>query len=70
MFNKKFDGKYKDVRRPIICNGLKEIKAYKIEVVEHSIPSSDEEFQEPQPVEDFQEPSPEPQVSVDLSTNP
>jgi len=29
MFNKKFDGKYEDVRRPIICNGLKEIKAYK-----------------------------------------
>ena len=51
MFNKKFDGKYTGVRRPVICNGLKEIKAYKIEVVEHSIPTdedSEEEFQEPQ----------------------
>ena len=57
MFNKKFDGKYTGVRRPVICNGLKEIKAYKVEVVEHAIPSSDEE----QPVEDFQEPSPEPE---------
>lgn len=28
FFNKKFEGKYKEVRRPIICNGLKEIKAY------------------------------------------
>ena len=31
MFNSKFDGKYKDVRRPIIVNGLREIKPYKIE---------------------------------------
>jgi hypothetical protein len=29
MFNKKFEGKYKEVRRPIICNGLKEIKPYR-----------------------------------------
>ena len=29
MFNKKFEGKYKEVRRPIICNGLKEIKSFK-----------------------------------------
>jgi len=28
MFNKKFEGKYDNVRKPIICNGLKEIKAY------------------------------------------
>jgi hypothetical protein len=66
MFNKKFDGKYTGVRRPVICNGLKEIKPYKIEVVEHSIPSlgedKEEDFQEPNPVEDFQEPSPEPQT--------
>ena len=33
MFNKKFEGKYKDVRRPLICNGLKEIKAYNQPVV-------------------------------------
>jgi len=29
MFNKKFEGKYTNVRKPIICNGLKEIKPYK-----------------------------------------
>jgi hypothetical protein len=29
MFNKKFDGKYDEVRKPIICNGLREIKPYK-----------------------------------------
>ena len=28
MFNKKFEGKYKDVKRPIICNGLKAIKPF------------------------------------------
>ncbi len=28
MFNKKFDGEYPNVRKPIICNGLKEIKPY------------------------------------------
>ena len=30
MFNKKFEVKYPAVRKPIICNGLKEIKAYKL----------------------------------------
>jgi hypothetical protein len=30
MFNKKFEGKYDDVRKPIIVNGLREIKPYKI----------------------------------------
>tara|TARA_R110002072_G_scaffold37689_1_gene109857 strand:+ start:152 stop:859 length:708 start_codon:yes stop_codon:yes gene_type:complete len=28
FFNKKFEGKYDDVRKPIICNGLREIKPY------------------------------------------
>jgi len=30
MFNKKFDGKYENVRKPIIVNGLREIKPFKI----------------------------------------
>ena len=30
MFNKKFEGKYDSIRRPIICNGLREIKPYKV----------------------------------------
>ena len=46
MFNKKFDGKYLGVRRPVICNGLKEIKAYKIEVV---VPEEAEPEPEPEP---------------------
>ena len=28
MFNKKFKDDYPNVRKPIICNGLKEIKPY------------------------------------------
>ena len=68
MFNKKFDGKYTGVRRPIICNGLKEIKAYKLEVVEHKVPDD-------LPVEDFQEPQPKAapkprSVSVELEPEP
>jgi hypothetical protein len=31
IFNKKFNDKYPNVRKPIICNGLKEIKPFKIE---------------------------------------
>jgi len=27
-FNSKFEGKYENVRRPLICNGLKEIKPF------------------------------------------
>jgi len=34
MFNKKFEDKYPNVRKPIICNGLKEIKPYKEDKVE------------------------------------
>ena len=29
IFNKKFEDKYKHISRPIICNGLKEVKIYK-----------------------------------------
>ena len=49
-----------------------EIKAYKIDVVEHAIPTegADEEFQEPNPVEDFQEPSPEPEPEPETETQP
>lgn len=34
MFNKKFEGKYPNVRKPIICNGLKAIKPYKEHVID------------------------------------
>ena len=36
MFNKKFNEKYPDVRKPIICNGLKAIRPYKDEIVDRS----------------------------------
>jgi len=32
-FNKKFNNKYPSVRKPVICNGLKEIKPYKVDDV-------------------------------------
>ncbi len=34
IFNKKFEDKYKHISKPIICNGLKEVKIYK----EHKLP--------------------------------
>lgn len=37
MFNKKFDGKYDEVRKPIICNGLREIKPYKPDIEQPTI---------------------------------
>mgnify|MGYP003110576013 CR=1 FL=1 len=32
-FNKKFEDDYPDVRKPVICNGLKEIKPYKEDII-------------------------------------
>ena len=43
MFNKKFEDKYPNVRKPIICNGLKEIKPYKQEKVEDDKPVEEED---------------------------
>tara|TARA_R110000803_G_scaffold17684_1_gene47574 strand:- start:5417 stop:6127 length:711 start_codon:yes stop_codon:yes gene_type:complete len=37
FFNKKFEGKYDDVRKPIICNGLREIIPYGGDKVDRSI---------------------------------
>jgi hypothetical protein len=59
MFNKKFDGKYDDVRKPIIVNGLREIKPFKgcpeVELKEVII--------EPKPNIHFEpEPEPEPET--------
>jgi len=34
MFNKKFENKYPNIRKPIIVNGLREIKPYKSELVQ------------------------------------
>jgi len=43
MFNKKFDGKYPNVRKPIICNGLKEIVPYNHNKTNAGKPDFDEE---------------------------
>jgi len=52
-FNKKFNNKYPNVRRPLICNGLKEIKPYIIEME----PIIENKKKEPEP-----EPEPEPTI--------
>lgn len=44
FFNKKFENKYPNVRKPIICNGLKEIKPFKDQDPD---PDIDEENQNP-----------------------
>ena len=37
MFNKKFEGKYNDVRKPIIVNGLREIKPYSQKIIKEDV---------------------------------
>ena len=60
MFNKKFENKYPDVRRPIICNGLKEIKPF------HHRCECPEPAPEPEP-----EPAPElPELPIIAPDNP
>jgi len=54
MFNKKFNDKYPNVRKPIVCNGLKEIKPYKNEVI--NIPEKEPE----------KEPEPEPEIEIEI----
>tara|TARA_R110000782_G_scaffold257889_1_gene347384 strand:+ start:43 stop:723 length:681 start_codon:yes stop_codon:yes gene_type:complete len=50
MFNKKFNDKYPDVRKPIICNGLKAIKPYSTPSGETMLSKIPEEPEpEPQP---------------------
>ena len=48
MFNKKFSDDYPNVRKPIICNGLKEIKPYK----NHTVVDIKEEEEEEEPIID------------------
>ena len=50
MFNKKFEGKYKDVKRPIICNGLKAIKPFTGDKGLKETKSKEVEEDEEQPV--------------------
>ena len=73
MFNKKFEGKYKNVRKPIIVNGLREIKPhpYKGQKVDEG--KVDEEtgeknpnlvYDEPDSETNEPEPEPEPEPEV------
>tara|TARA_Y100000592_G_C5397380_1_gene281366 strand:- start:94 stop:831 length:738 start_codon:yes stop_codon:yes gene_type:complete len=50
FFNKKFEGKYPNVRKPLICNGLKEIKPFREEIIleEEIIPKKEIHEEEPE----------------------
>jgi len=70
LFNKKFDDDYPNVRKPVICNGLREIKPFyadEVKSAQKPKPHTDRTMEEvePQPVEDLQEPSPEPEPQID-----
>jgi hypothetical protein len=65
LFNKKFDDDYPNVRKPVICNGLREIKPFYADEVKPKPKPKPETPPEPQPVEDLQEPSPEPEPQID-----
>jgi hypothetical protein len=54
MFNKKFEDKYPNVRKPIICNGLKAIVPYKHPIVQTR---SVETIQEEDETQEVVEPS-------------
>ena len=44
MFNKKFEDKYPNIKKPIICNGLKAIKPYsEVKVKDDKAPQEEEE---------------------------
>jgi len=66
MFNKKFDGKYPDVRRPLVCNGLKPIKPFTEYNSETEYKNKklqeDYERQKPKEVVIEVEPEPEPEL--------
>lgn len=69
MFNKKFNDKYPKVRRPLVCNGLKEIKPYKQPMISDK---ASVEYKEKKMAEDYlrqkppeeSAPEPEPDISA------
>lgn len=56
MFNKKFNDKYPNVRKPIVCNGLKEIIPYKGK-------------SEPEPLKEIKEEEEE-QLEIEIQVEP
>ena len=59
MFNKKFNDDYPDVRKPIICNGLKAIVPYKNHT---TITIKEEEEEEEQVAPSLSQTEPEPEI--------
>jgi len=44
LFNKKFENKYPNVRKPLICNGLKEIKPFKEDKKKDNTPTGELQY--------------------------
>ena len=51
MFNKKFNDKYPDIRRPIVCNGLRAIKPYKAQGKKEDLKPQTNLEEDPEPAE-------------------
>jgi len=69
IFNKKFEGKYENVRKPIICNGLKAIIPFREDFINKPIEPEAEPEPEPEP-EAEPEPEPEPNDLILQRDNP
>ena len=69
MFNKKFDGKYPTIRKPVIVNGLREIKPFKCteKIMYNEEKTLDEDIPKPIAVTIEPAPEPEPEPVSDLS---
>jgi hypothetical protein len=54
LFTKKFNDKYPNVRKPIVCNGLKEIKPYKADnnAVQYKESKMAEDYEKQKPPEE------------------
>tara|TARA_R100001440_G_scaffold451_2_gene1256 strand:+ start:207 stop:959 length:753 start_codon:yes stop_codon:yes gene_type:complete len=71
MFNKKFNDKYPNVRKPVICNGLREIKPFYNDNPNQNKPSQEPSSKpDPTPKDKSPEPSSEPPLSVEPEPEP
>ena len=52
IFNSKFEGKYENVSRPLICNGLKEVKPYFEKEVEYKEKQLQKDYEAQKPKEE------------------
>jgi len=72
LFNKKFKDKYPSVRKPVICNGLREIKPFYHDEVDYKDKKLKKDYERQKPpaseaaqsAEPEPEPEPEPEVSI------